>query len=135
MENREMSERPQDCFYTEDHEWIKKEGDLFLVGITDYAQQELGDVVYVDLPPSGGSVQRSDTMFTVESVKAVSDIYAPVSGEIVDVNERLSDEPQLVNDAPFTDGWMIKMRISDESTLEALMTADKYNELIDQISK
>jgi glycine cleavage system H protein len=130
-----MSDRPQDCFYTENHEWIRKEGDVFLVGITDYAQQELGDVVYVDLPPAGGSVQRAASMFTVESVKAVSDIYAPVDGEIVGVNEKLEDEPQLVNEAPFSDGWMIKMRISDESTLDTLLSFDKYNELIAEISK
>ncbi len=130
-----MSDRPESCFYTEDHEWIRKEGELYVVGITDYAQQELGDVVYVDLPPVGAGVKRHDSMFTIESVKAVSDIYAPLDGEIVEVNERLSDEPQLVNEAPFTDAWMIKIKVTDESALSDLMNRAKYDALIAEISK
>lgn len=130
-----MSERPDNYYYTEDHEWVLREGDLFVIGITDYAQQELGDVVYVDLPQPGAGVERAESMFTVESVKAVSDIYAPLAGEIVEVNARLSDEPQLVNESPFTDGWMVKLKVSDDSALEGLMNRDKYNALIAEISK
>jgi glycine cleavage system H protein len=130
-----MSERPKDCFYTEDHEWIRKEGDLYLIGITDYAQQELGDVVYVDLPPVGGSIEKGQSMFTVESVKAVSDIYAPIDGEVVEVNEGLNDAPHLINEEPFSGGWMIKAKISDESALSTLLTPEKYNELVSQLSK
>ena len=126
---------PADCKFTQDHEWIKKDGSVFLVGISDYAQQELGDVVFVDLPEVGNEVSKGDTLLSVESVKAVSDVYAPVAGKIVEVNESLGDSPELVNSSAFSDGWMVKLEVADEAELGGLLDSSSYSEHIASISK
>lgn len=128
-----MSQRPA-YKYTKDHEWANVEGSEATVGITDYAQAELGDVVYVDLPSVGAAVTKGSSMFTVESVKAVSDIYAPVDGEIVAVNSELSSSPQLVNEDPFNGGWMVKIKTTN-ADLSALMDVDAYNSHVSSVSK
>ena len=113
-------------YFTEDHEWIRVEGDSATVGITDYAQEQLGDLVFVELPEIGRSVVKGDTAVVVESVKAASDVYAPCDGEIVAVNEALSSDPALVNSAATGDGWLWKMKLSDSSQLDGLMDAAGY---------
>ena len=110
----------------QDHEWITMEGDVGTIGITNHAQEQLGDVVYVDLPEVGDTVEKDDTMGAVESVKAASDIYSPVSGEVLEVNESLNDEPALVNTGAESDGWMAKVKLSDPAELDSLMDADAY---------
>lgn len=122
---------PADLKYTREHEWIKDNGDgTVTVGITDFAQGELGDIVFVELEPEGSEFSQDDTFGTVEAVKTVSDLYAPVDGEIIEINEALEDEPELVNDAPYSDGWMVKIKLSDSSQLEDLLTAEEYEEVI-----
>jgi len=123
-----MAEIPDDLYFTEEHEYVKPAGEpgVFLVGVTDYAQGELGDVVYVELPQSGSSFSRMDVFGTVEAVKAVSDLYAPVGGEVVEVNGALADNPALVNSDPYGEGWMLKIRMSDESELDQLLGAEEY---------
>ncbi len=128
-----MSSRPE-CLYTKDHEWVRVEENIAVVGISDYAQLELGDVVYVDLPSVGTKVEKGNSMFTVESVKAVSDIYAPVDGEIVEINSELADSPQHVNEDPFSSGWMVKIK-SDSLNLEDLMSLAEYNKHVEDVSK
>ena len=123
-----MSEIPQDLRYTEDHEYVKDDGDgVVAIGITDYAQGELGDVVYVELPKVGASFSKHDVFGTVEAVKAVSELYSPVSGEVVAVNDRLDKEPALVNSSPYGDGWMIKVRLKDAGEQRALLDAGAYS--------
>ena len=117
---------PADYRYTKEHEWVKIEGDTALVGITDHAQDQLGDVVFVELPKSGASVHASQSFGTVESVKAVSDIYAPLSGEVAAINEDLVDSPETLNEDPHGKGWLIKIRFSDKAELEGLMSAEDY---------
>lgn len=112
--------------YTEDHEWITVNGDIATVGITNYAQQALGDIVFVETPEVGSEVSAGDEAGVVESVKAASEIYAPLTGEIVEVNETLEDEPSTVNSDPESDGWMFKIKMSDSSEFDALMNADAY---------
>lgn len=120
---------PEDNRYAKSHEYAHPEpGDIALVGITDYAQKELGDVVMVELPLVGTQVEANEEMGSIESVKAVSDIFAPVSGEVVEINEALTDKPELVNTDPYGDGWLIKIRMSDPSELKELMTAEEYEE-------
>ena len=122
-----MSEIPQDLLYTEDHEYLKPaEPGVMYIGVTDYAQGELGDIVFVELPKVGAKFRKHDVFGTIEAVKAVSELYAPVSGEVVEINARLDGEPALVNSSPYTDGWMIKMRLSDESETGALLDAAAY---------
>ena len=123
-----MANVPADLLYTEEHEYLKKtdDADVYQVGITDYAQGELGDVVYVELPTVGEKFARMDVFGTVEAVKAVSDLYCPVSGEIVEVNSALADDPALVNGEPYGKGWMIKLRLSDTSELDQLLGASEY---------
>ena len=123
-----MSEIPQDLLYTEEHEYVKDAGDdgVVAIGITDYAQGELGDVVYVELPRVGATFNKHDVFGTVEAVKAVSELYSPIGGEVVAVNDRLDKEPALVNSSPYGDGWMIKLRVKDEGEQKALMNADAY---------
>lgn len=121
-----MSHTPEELKYAASHEWARLDGDIVTVGISDHAQDALGDLVYVELPSVGDSVQAGDEAGVVESVKAASDIYAPVSGEIVEVNEALADAPEIVNTAPYTDGWLYRIRISDVSELDKLMSADEY---------
>lgn len=123
-----MSETPKDLKYSKEHEYVKDSGDdgVVTIGITDFAQGELGDIVYVELPSVGDSVTANETFGTVEAVKAVSELFSPLSGEVVEINERLDQEPNLVNSDPFGDGWMIKVRLSDTSELDSLMSADDY---------
>lgn len=117
---------PTDRKYTKEHEWVKLDGDLATLGITDYAQEQLGDIVYVELPQPGDTLSQFEPLGIIESVKAASDLYAPISGEVVAVNEELADRPELVNEDPHGDGWMLKVRPSDESEMDALMTAEEY---------
>jgi glycine cleavage system H protein len=121
---------PAELKYTKDHEWVRVEGDVAIVGITDFAQSELGDIVYVEVETVDESLDAEEVFGTVEAVKTVSDLFLPVSGEITEFNEKLEDEPELVNTDPYGDGWMIKIAISDAAQLEGLMTADAYKELI-----
>ncbi|HUX32834.1 MAG TPA: glycine cleavage system protein GcvH [Gemmatimonadaceae bacterium] len=123
-----MSEIPQDLLYTEDHEYVKSTADanVVAVGITDYAQGELGDVVYVELPKVGAKFGQHDVFGTIEAVKAVSELFSPVAGEVVEVNGRLDGEPALVNTAPYTDGWMVKIKLSNASEKNTLLNAAAY---------
>jgi glycine cleavage system H protein len=125
-----MSEIPDDLLYTEEHEYLRPAGEegVYFVGITDYAQGELGDIVFVELPKVGEKFGRMDTFGTVEAVKAVSDLFLPVAGEIVEVNSSLADNPAVVNSDPYGSGWMVKLRISDPSQLEQLLGAKEYSE-------
>lgn len=129
-----MANVPADLLYTEEHEYLKQAGDagVYFVGITDYAQGELGDIVFVELPGVGDKFGKHDVFGTVEAVKAVSDLYCPVSGEIVDVNSELASDPSVVNSDPYGKGWMIKLRVSDESELKQLLNGDKYEEHIEK---
>ncbi len=117
---------PEDVRYSESHEWVKVAGDTAKFGITDYAQDQLGDIVFVELPDVGESFEKGAEYGTVESVKAVSELYMPVSGEIVAINEALEDAPELVNNTPFSDGWMIEIKLDDSSELDTLMDKDAY---------
>lgn len=123
-----MSDIPKDLLYTEDHEYVKPAGEdeLYFIGITDYAQGELGDIVYLELPSVGTKFGKHDTFGTVEAVKAVSELFSPLSGEVVEVNTRLDKEPALVNTAPYGDGWMIKLRAKNPSEKDELLGADEY---------
>lgn len=122
-----------DTKYTKDHEWVRVDGDTATVGITDYAQEQLGDVVYVELPDVGKSVGAGDEAAVVESVKAASEVYAPVSGEVVEVNEALADAPNGVNDDATGAGWFVKLRLSDASELEKLMSEDEYKSYLAEL--
>jgi glycine cleavage system H protein len=122
----EPATTPADRQYTSEHEWIKADGDEYLVGITAFAQDQLGDIVYVELPKVGDRVQAGQAFGVIESVKTASDLYAPVSGEVVAVNTELADQPQTVNDDPYTAGWMIRIKADDPSQLGALLSADQY---------
>ena len=117
---------PEDVRYSESHEWVKATGETAKLGITDYAQDQLGDIVFVELPDVGESFEKGAEFGTVESVKAVSELYMPVRGEIVAINDALEDAPELVNDTPFADGWMIEVKLDDLSELDALMDKDAY---------
>ncbi|HET7632562.1 MAG TPA: glycine cleavage system protein GcvH [Gemmatimonadaceae bacterium] len=123
-----MSEIPNDLLYTEDHEYVKSTDDpaVVAIGVTDYAQGELGDVVYVELPKPGTRFARHDVFGTIEAVKAVSELFSPVAGEVVAVNDKLDGEPALVNSAPYTDGWMVKIKLASASEKDGLLTADAY---------
>ena len=120
---------PKDLKYTEEHEWVSVDGDVATVGITDYAQSELGDLVFVELPQVDESVAQMQVFGTVEAVKAVSDLYAPVSGTITEVNELLNDAPETVNKDPYGEGWMIKIKLSDTSELDNLLSAEDYKKV------
>ena len=121
---------PDELYYTEDHEWGKIEDGMMRVGITDYAQNELGDIVFVDLFPKGTSVAKGDPIGTVESVKAVSDVFAPVDGEIVEVNSTLEDAPETVNQDPYEKGWMVLLKLDDPSQTDKLMDSQAYEEYL-----
>lgn len=121
-----MSNTPANLKYASSHEWALLDGDIVTVGITDHAQDALGDLVYVELPTVGDAVSQGDEAGVVESVKAASDIYAPVSGEIIEVNEALADSPEIVNSEPYEGGWLYKIRVSDVAELDALMSAEEY---------
>lgn len=120
---------PADLRYTKDHEWVRVDGDVATIGVTDFAANQLGDVVFVDLPAAGKSVEQFATFGVVESVKAVSDLYAPVSGEVVEVNPDLSGQPELVNSDPFGGGWMIRVRVADAAQIDGLLDAAAYDRL------
>lgn len=117
---------PDDLKFTESHEWVRVEGDVITVGISDHAQEELTDVVFVEVPDADEELEAGDPAAVVESVKAASDIYAPISGVIVEGNEALSDEPELVNTDPYGEGWIFKLKVSDVSDLDGLLSADQY---------
>ncbi|MCE5175515.1 MAG: glycine cleavage system protein GcvH [Bacteroidales bacterium] len=117
---------PENLKFTKDHEWIKVEGSEALVGITDYAQSELGEIVYVELPAVGESREKETVFGTVEAVKAVSDLFMPVSGEVLSVNKELEDKPELINEDPYEGGWMIRIALLDSSELDSLMNAEQY---------
>ncbi len=120
---------PTDLRYTKDHEWVRVEGDTATIGITDFAATQLGDVVFVELPDTGRAVDQFATFGVVESVKAVSDLFAPLAGEVVEANDALSGEPELVNSDPFGAGWMIKLKVGDPSQLDGLLDAAAYEKL------
>ena len=117
---------PTDLRYTADHEWIRLEGDIATVGVTDYAQGELGDIVFVEVETEGEDLDAEEVFGTIEAVKTVSDLFLLVAGEIVEFNSALEDDPSLINNDPFGDGWIIKVKVSDTSDIEALMNADAY---------
>lgn len=122
---------PADLKYTQDHEWVRMDGDMAVVGVTDFAQGELGDVVFVEIETEGETLDKGETFGTVEAVKTVSDLFMPVAGEVAEVNEALADEPELVNKDPYGKGWMIKIKISDAAELAELMDADAYKAMIE----
>ena len=123
---------PEDSRYAKSHEYIHVEGAIGTIGITDYAQKELGDVVFVELPQVGTELEAGDELGSIESVKAVSELFAPVGGEIVEVNERLTDKPELVNTDPYGDGWMVKIKLTTPDEVDELMNAEEYEEYIEK---
>ncbi|MEM7549015.1 MAG: glycine cleavage system protein GcvH [Bacteroidota bacterium] len=125
-----MSNIPSELKYTKDHEWIKIEGDQATIGITDFAQGELGDIVYVEIETEGEEVGSGEIFGTVEAVKTVSDLFMPLTGEVLEVNSALEGEPEKVNDDPYGDGWMIKISIKDKSEVDELMSSEAYQELV-----
>jgi glycine cleavage system H protein len=120
---------PEELQYTKTHEWVRREDDVATVGITEHAQDELGDVVFIELPEKGASFGAGDAFGTVESVKAVSDLYAPVDGEVVEVNEALNDAPEKINEEPYGDGWIIRLRVSEEGDL---LSAEEYEKVLEE---
>jgi len=124
-------EIPEDLLYTEEHEWVYVEGDTAIVGITDYAQGELGDVVFVELPEVGDHVQQMEPFGSIEAVKTVSDIFAPVSGEVIEVNSNLEENPQLINQDPYGEGWIIKIKMANAKETEGLLTPEEYHNMIE----
>jgi len=126
---------PEEFHYTKEHEWIRVEGEKATIGITDFAQNQLGDVVFVELPESGDELKAHDTLGVVESVKAVSDIYSPVSGEVLEANEGLNDDPEVLNQDPHGKGWIIKLKLKDKSELEDLMTASEYEKYLEGLEE
>src|SRR5690625_295502 len=123
---------PEELYYSEEHEWAKKEGDTVRVGITDFAQSELGDVVFVELPEVGDEIEADESFGSVESVKTVSELYAPVSGEIVEVNEELEDSPEFVNESPYEKAWMIAIELSNEAEMDDLLSDEGYKAFIEE---
>jgi len=123
---------PGNLKYTEDHEWLRVEDGIAIIGITDYAQSELGDIVYVELPEENAETAQGEPFGTIEAVKAVSDLISPVSGEVIEINESLDDEPEAVNSDPYGAGWMIKVKMSDESEVDNLLSPEAYTDMIDQ---
>jgi glycine cleavage system H protein len=127
-----MMEIPEGLRYSKEHEWVLVEGNIATIGITEYAQEELGDIVYVELPEIGEKVVKDDPFGAVESVKAVSDVYAPVSGTVLEVNDSLPDNPETINDDAYGDGWIIRVEMSDKDDLKDLMTAEEYADYVEQ---
>lgn len=121
---------PENLKYTKDHEWLSLEGDTGTIGITDYAQSELGDVVFIELPSVGKEVKQGDIFGTIEAVKAVSDLFSPITGVIVEVNSKLESEPELVNSDPYKDGWMVKIKLSNPAEVETLLDNESYRALV-----
>lgn len=127
-----MAEIPKDLKYTKTHEWVKIEQDIAIIGITDYAQQELSDIVFVELPSPGKQVKKGEPFGTIEAVKAAADLYAGVSGEVIEINEELKQKPELINHDPYGKGWMIKIKLSDPKEINELLSAEQYEELIEK---
>ncbi len=125
---------PENLYYTSEHEWARIEGDTAIVGITDYAQQSLGDVVYVELPDVGTELKKGVEFGSIESVKAVSDIFSPVSGEVIEVNEEISDHPEYINQSPYDKGWIIKIKMSNPDEVKELMNSTQYKKLVEKES-
>jgi len=123
---------PEDYRYTTEHEWVRVEDDIAVLGVTDFAQKELGEVVFVELPQVGHVYDAGDEIGTIESVKAVAEIFTPIAGEIVEANEALADDPELINEDPHVDGWLVKVRYSASSDLDSLMDAEAYGEFVQQ---
>ena len=123
-----MANVPEDLHYSKDHEWVRVEGDLAVIGITDYAQNSLGDVVYVELPKAGDKFAANESFGSVESVKAVSEVFTPIAGSVVTINESLADEPEKVNSDPYGEGWMIRLRMENASEVDSLLTAAEYED-------
>ena len=121
---------PDDRKYTQEHEWVQIDGDTGIIGVTDHAAGELGDIVFVELPGTGDEFSQGDTVGTIESVKAVADLFLPVSGEVVEINEAVVDSPELVNSGPMDDGWLMKVKLSDMSEMDNLMDAQTYQDLL-----
>ncbi|OEL03820.1 glycine cleavage system protein GcvH [Staphylococcus casei] len=121
---------PSELKYSKEHEWVKIEGNIVTIGITEYAQGELGDIVFVELPEVDDEINEGDTFGSVESVKTVSELYAPVSGKVIEANEALEDSPEFVNESPFDKAWMVKVELSDQSQLDELLSAEQYSEMI-----
>lgn len=124
---------PEELKYTKEHTWVKAEGGVATVGITDYAQNELGEIVFVELPEIEAEVEHSTEFGVVESVKTVSDLYSPVSGVVVETNEDLLDSPEIINDSPYDDGWMLKVEMSDPRELASLMSAEEYQDFVESL--
>lgn len=127
-----MSNIPENLKYTKEHEWVSVAGDIATVGITDHAQEALGDLVYVELPQIGRSVKKSEEFVVVESCKAASDVYAPISGEVIEVNEVLNNTPETINGSPYENGWLVKLKITDAAELGNLLDAAGYKEIADE---
>jgi len=123
---------PKDLLYSEEHEWVKKEGDKVRIGITDFAQSELGDIVFVELPEEGDDIEADEPFGSVESVKTVSELYAPISGKVVEINEDLEDSPEFVNESPYEKAWMIVVEPSNESEIDELLSDEQYQEFINE---
>ncbi|HSR67175.1 MAG TPA: glycine cleavage system protein GcvH [Acidobacteriota bacterium] len=126
---------PNELSYTKDHEWLLVDGDIGTIGITDYAQSELGDVVYVELPEESSDFSQGDAFGSLESVKAVSEIFMPVDGEVVEINEDLEDSPELVNDDPYNNGWLVRIRLADPDQVDELMSAEEYEQYVKEESQ
>ncbi|EQB1801746.1 glycine cleavage system protein GcvH [Listeria monocytogenes] len=122
---------PKDLLYTEEHEWVKADDGSYVIGITDFAQDQLGDIVFVELPEVGDTVTKGDSIGSIESVKTVSDFYAPVTGKVVAVNETLEDEPELINSNPYDAGWILKLEEVEEADVKALLSSDDYEKVLD----
>ena len=122
---------PSELKYTKEHEWVRVDGDTGTIGITDYAQDQLGDIVFVELPAVGAAISAAQKFGEIESVKAVSELFAPVSGEVTEANDGLADSPELVNDDPYGDGWLVKVRLSAAAELDGLLSADEYEAFIE----
>jgi glycine cleavage system H protein len=131
MEGTKMN-IPKELRYSEEHEWVKVDGSRVIVGITEFAQHELGDIVFVELPEVGAALKANEPFGSVESVKTVSELYAPVSGKVVEVNEKLSDSPELVNESPYEGAWMVVVELADAAELDSLLTAEQYEKMTNQ---
>ncbi|MGL5262168.1 MAG: glycine cleavage system protein GcvH [Bacteroides sp.] len=123
---------PEELKYTKEHEWVRKEGDIVYIGITDYAQDQLGDIVFVDIPTVGETLDANEVFGTIEVVKTVSDLFLPVSGEVLEDNEAIEDNPELVNEDPYGEGWLIKVKPSNEADFDNLLSAEEYKEIINK---
>lgn len=125
---------PEDLKYTTEHEWVRIEGDIATVGITDYAQDQLGDIVFVELPEEGDDIEKGDTFGVVESTKSVSDLYVPLSGKVIESNDPLLDSPEIVNEDPYGEGWMIRIKMSNPNEAKELMATDAYQKMVEENS-